>query len=388
MRFNLGEVWKSVEAGGGEPRRAAVVAVEDDGRRGALFFDNGDEQSFLWAELTQAGQWQVDTSPKPMRSADDLKQMILRQIQHHPVCPAGMSVEIRSTSGSDWEALSVPPPGQHIAYADCANYISKVARAFRLLFGVRLTAVEARSGVPTGGMNSGDDAADAVVRMTAERRRRSIAATQSGASELVPSVSVSPEPSASTAPSTAELTARATIQSNASVGMSVNRAGPVATTDIAATVERKLSERPVEIREAAWALSNAIADQIEQLNASKPNEQESLAKQDDFVAFLQEIAAGLDALAVSIDRAIAAGSAASPEPILFGKSAEIARKLSAVVTEGLERNRTYIVDCTIKFGVFAAGFTLLHACGVDGYIAGIVAALMNVKLAKGGDSKK
>ena len=73
MRFNLGEVWKSVEAGGGEPRRAAVVAVDDDGRKGALFFDNGDEQSFLWAELTQAGKWQVDTSPKPMRSADDSK---------------------------------------------------------------------------------------------------------------------------------------------------------------------------------------------------------------------------------------------------------------------------------------------------------------------------
>ncbi len=96
MRFNLGEVWKSVEAGGGEPRRAVVVAIEDEGRSGRLFFDNGDEQSFLWAELTQAGRWQVDTSPKPTRRADELKEMILRQIQRHPVCPAGMSVEIRS----------------------------------------------------------------------------------------------------------------------------------------------------------------------------------------------------------------------------------------------------------------------------------------------------
>jgi hypothetical protein len=144
-----------------------------------------------------------------------------------------------------------------------------------------------------------------------------------------------------------------------------------------------LSERPAEIREAARALSQAIKDQIEQLNASKPNEPEDLARQNDFVAFLQEIATGLDALAESIDRAIAVGSAASPEPILLGKSGEIARKLSAVVTEGLERNRTYIMDCTIKFGVFAAGFTLLRACGVDGYIAGIVAAIMNVKLSKG-----
>jgi len=128
MRFNLGEVWKSVEAGGDESRRAVVIAVENDRRTGTLFFDNGDEQSFLWTELTPS-EWQVDTSPKPTRSANDLKQMILRQIQRHPVCPVGMSVEIRSTSASDWEALSVPPKGD-IAYADCADYISKSQERF------------------------------------------------------------------------------------------------------------------------------------------------------------------------------------------------------------------------------------------------------------------
>ena len=339
MRFNLGEVWNSVEAGGAEPRRAVVVAVEDDGRRGTLFFEDGDEQSFLWAELTQGGKWQVDTSPKPTRAADDLKQMILRQIQRHPVCPPGMSVEIRNTSGSDWETLSVPPPGQHIAYADCADYISKVARAFRLLYGVRLTPDESSSGVPTGWMNSGDNFADTAVRATAERQRRSIAAMQFGATEpITPSLPVSPEPSASTVPSTAD--SSATIQNNVSLGFSINRANPGASrTEVAAAVERRLSERPAEIREAARALSKAIADQIEQLNASTPNEPESLAKQNDFVAFLQESAAGLDALAESIDQAIAAGSATSPEPILLGKSAEIARKLSAVVIQGLEQKQ-------------------------------------------------
>jgi hypothetical protein len=389
MRFNLGEVWKSVEAGGGEPRRAVVVAIEDEGRSGRLFFDNGDEQSFLWAELTQAGRWQVDTSPKPTRRADELKEMILRQIQRHPVCPAGMSVEIRSTRGSDWEALSIPPPGQHIAYADCAHFISTAAGALRSLYGLRLTPVEARAGAPLDWLNSGDDAADAAVRMTEERRRRSIAATQPPTEPISPSVPVSSEPSASTAPSTVELTARATIQNKASLGLSVNRASPGSTPiDIAGAFERRLTERPAEIRKAARALSKAIAEQIEELNASKPNEPERLAQQNDFIAFLQTIAAGLDELAAALDRAIAAGSGTSPEPILLGKAGEIARKLSAAVTEGLERNRTYIVDCTIKFCVFAAGFTLLHACGVDGYIAGAVAALMNVKLSGGGDSKK
>jgi hypothetical protein len=50
----------------------------------------------------------------------------------------------------------------------------------------------------------------------------------------------------------------------------------------------------VETREAAQALSKAIADQIAELNASKPNEPDRLVQQNDFVAFLQTIAAGLD----------------------------------------------------------------------------------------------
>jgi hypothetical protein len=262
MRFNLGEVWKSVEASGGEPRRAVVVAIEDDGRSGMLFFDTGDEQSFLWAELTQAGKWQVDTSPKPTRSADELKQIILRQIQRQAVCPAGMSVEIRNTTGNDWDAQSVPPPGRHIAYTDCVNYISKLARVLGSLYGVRVTPVGASSGIPTGWM-SGDDASAAVVRMTAERRRRSTAALQTGATEPIVPLAAPTVP----------------------VSSYGGKSG-TSPTRIAAIVEQSLSERPTEIREAAQALSKAIADQIEYLNAAKPNEPENLARQNDFVAFL------------------------------------------------------------------------------------------------------
>ena len=285
-----------------------------------------------------------------------------------------MSVEVRRKIGNDWEALAVPPPGQPIAYADCVHYIGTVAKALRLLYGLRFTGVEENTSVPTGWMSSGDADANNVARTMAERQRRYIAATQSGPTEpIAPSAPVSPDPSTSTA----ELTA-------ASLDLGSNRI-PI---DIAATVQRRLSERPAEIRQAARALSEAIEDQIAHLNASKPNEADRLVQQNDFIAFLQTIAAGLDALADSIDRAIAAGSAKNPEPILLGKAGEIARQLSAAVMEGIERNRIYIVDCMIKFSVFAAGFSLLHAIGVDSYIAGAVAALMNVKLPKGEDAKK
>lgn len=170
-----------------------------------------------------------------------------------------------------------------------------------------------------------------------------------------------------------------------SVDFGVNRAGSGGgSTDIITTVEHRLAENPTEIREAARMLSKAIEEQIAELNASKPNEENRLAQQEEFIVFLREIADGLDDLAESIDRAIATGSAQKPEPVLLGKAGEIARALSDVVLDGLERNKAYIVDCTIKISVFAAGFAMLHAIGVDGYIAGVVAALMNLKLPKTG----
>jgi hypothetical protein len=153
------------------------------------------------------------------------------------------------------------------------------------------------------------------------------------------------------------------------------------------TFAQRLSEQPTEILDAARALFKAIKDEIERQKASTPND-ESLTKHNDFVAFLEMIAAGLAQLTDALDRAIDAGTNGSPEPILLGKVGDIARQLGNDVKEGLERNRTYIVDCTIKFGVCAAGFVFLKACGMGEYAAGFLAAIMNLRLPKEGDSTK
>jgi hypothetical protein len=137
----------------------------------------------------------------------------------------------------------------------------------------------------------------------------------------------------------------------------------------------RLSEQPTDIRDAARALSKAINAQIEQLKAPTPND-ESL------MAFLEMIAARLAQLSDAIDRAIAAGTNRSPEPILLGKAGEIARQLGNAVKEWLERNRNYIVDCQIKFGVCGLGFVFLQACGMGVYAAFFVAAIMNLRLPK------
>src|SRR6266567_3297588 len=67
-------------------------------------------------------------------------------------------------------------------------------------------------------------------------------------------------------------------------------------TPAAAVFQNRLSERPADIRDAARALAKAIIDQIEDLNASKPNDGDGLAKHNDLVSFLEQIATGLTEL--------------------------------------------------------------------------------------------
>ena len=133
MRINLGDVLTGEV--NGSLRRAVVIEVDEKGSRGKLRFDDdGDERWFAWRQLTTTRNWRLDTSTRPTRRADELRAMILRRVQASPACPGGMDVEIRSVSGGKWEALSIPPAGQHIAYADCANIISGEATLLHRLF--------------------------------------------------------------------------------------------------------------------------------------------------------------------------------------------------------------------------------------------------------------
>ena len=133
MRFNAYEVWTN-RAG----RRAVVLRTDDDGRRGLLLFgDDGGEGWFNWAELTQAGQWTLDPSSKPSKSANELKSLILIKMSQQPACPDGMSLEIVDLGNGEWRTDSVPPSGQHIAWADCAHYIGMMARAFGQLYSLK-----------------------------------------------------------------------------------------------------------------------------------------------------------------------------------------------------------------------------------------------------------
>jgi hypothetical protein len=158
-------------------------------------------------------------------------------------------------------------------------------------------------------------------------------------------------------------------------------------TKVSAIVERRVSEHPAEIRDDARALSKAIADQIDLLNAGKPNEPEDLARHNDFITFLREIAERVDALAGSLDRAIAAESP-SLRMSYLAKSKEIMGGLGTFVAEGFEEHRNVIKGCAVLVPALGISVAVLHCLlGIDAnFAAGIVAGIMGVKSV--GDSKK
>jgi hypothetical protein len=198
---------------------------------------------------------------------------------------------------------------------------------------------------------------------------------------------VSPEPSASTSPSVVQGSGRGMAAASGRASGTITITPANAELDLAGgpvILERTLSERPEDIREAARALSKAITDQIDFLNDNKPNEPDPLARHNDLIAFLTQIAERLDGFADAIDAAVNPASS-EREPFLLGTAANVARSVGDFVREGLTTHRAALQACAIQVPVLSLSVSLLHALGVDPTIAfGVIATIMGVK----SDSKK
>ena len=133
MGFNLGDVWKNTTG-----RRGVVTTIQEDGQKGTLLFDDGEEISLRHAELTQlAGMWKLDVSPKPEKTAEELRSFVVTTASRHPVWPAGMDVVVRSLGGGKWAIDGVSPPNQNIAYADATKHAANIALAYGSLFSLK-----------------------------------------------------------------------------------------------------------------------------------------------------------------------------------------------------------------------------------------------------------
>jgi hypothetical protein len=127
-------------------------------------------------------------------------------------------------------------------------------------------------------------------------------------------------------------------------------------------IERKLLERPDDIREAARNLSQAFEAQANELRKSKPNELGRLAQYENLTSFFEQMAAGLADLADALDRAFASPG---PEPLFIGKAADIARALQLRVQQWIEKTGTDVVDVPIRIGLLFGGISFLHGIGAD-----------------------
>jgi hypothetical protein len=129
------------------------------------------------------------------------------------------------------------------------------------------------------------------------------------------------------------------------------------------SVERTLSDRPGEIANAARALVQELAAQIEELKQSKPNDSGRLAQYNTLIPFLEKMAAGLGNLADALDRLAAPDG--SPEPVLLGRAADAARWLQKAATEWLEANRTMVIDVPVRLGLFGLSVAFVQQLGID-----------------------
>ena len=99
-------------------------------------------------------------------------------------------------------------------------------------------------------------------------------------------------------------------------------------------------------------------------------------KLDEFVNFLEKLAAGLNELAEALDRLVEANARGLKEPFFTEDAARIARELGAYVTKFVE-DHPYVADFSTKIGLAAAAFKFLLILGM-GEIAstGVITAIL------------
>jgi hypothetical protein len=158
----------------------------------------------------------------------------------------------------------------------------------------------------------------------------------------------------------------------ASIATAVAAGGVVADAE---TIVRRLSQQPLDVRNAARALSDDFRAQIEELNRYKPNDAASLTQHESLVALFERMASGLSDLADALDNAISNAKGGKPEPTFLGRAGEIARQLNLGLMEWLAENRTLVIDIPLRVGLFGLGVAFLHSIGADSTaaIAGLTA---------------
>ena len=200
--------------------------------------------------------------------------------------------------------------------------------------------------LPPAGWMGSDDASNKVIAQREAARRSRLA----GTTEFPVTVPPPPEPAPVDAVSAAVYTGAGQLTAHTQILEGVGYARDRS--------ERQLSDNPVEIRDAARALAQAVKDQIAELKEPRLND----TKTADFIDFLEMIARELDKLVDALDRAIAS---VDQQGIFLGEAKKIADQLKTGFYEYLEQHRADIAGYSIKISLVSAAAWFLHACGFD-----------------------
>jgi hypothetical protein len=146
------------------------------------------------------------------------------------------------------------------------------------------------------------------------------------------------------------------------------------------TIERRLSEQPADIRDAARALCQELRAQADELKQLRWNDPDRIAQRGNLVALFEKLANGLANLADNLDHAISKATEGKPEPVFLGKAADVAHKLHFGLMEWLAENRTAVFDIPYRIGLFGLSVTFLHSVGADSMAA--IGALVGLLLKK------
>ena len=122
-------------------------------------------------------------------------------------------------------------------------------------------------------------------------------------------------------------------------------------------VERRLSGQTADVRDIARVLATQVRAEIVRLNAQKPND-ETLTKHNEFVDFLEMVAAGL----AELDEALARVS----EPMFLGKAGRIVERLNVAVAQWSEREGANAVNRAFNVGALCCTMWFLNSIGIQG----------------------
>jgi hypothetical protein len=122
-------------------------------------------------------------------------------------------------------------------------------------------------------------------------------------------------------------------------------------------------------------LALLMKDEIQRLEADRPNDPDRLDMQERYIDFLRHVAVGLAEIAATIDAAQSERDVAK-KTVQYEKASEVASQLGASMLNWISENKDTLVHFSANVAVLGAGTAFLSWCGVPNMASFAASALL------------